>query len=108
MALPTKAAQAQELLRKLLADGEWHSSREVHHAVNALVPGGVDGKIIQHSLYAIGGDAVSRRRAGSKWRLLPDATPRGKRTYPKGTPLGAAISAGIRASQAKKKEAAGG
>ena len=69
--------QAKPLLRRLLADGQYHPSREVLPAVCALV--GCKGKVVVNALYEIGGEMENHTRAGSKWRLPRNATDRPRR-----------------------------
>jgi hypothetical protein len=66
--------QIEAHLKAALADGCWHPSKPLRERIMAEV--GCGWKSITDALWALGGDVENHWRAGSRWRITPDAAPR--------------------------------
>ncbi len=70
----TYITQAQDHLRRLLADGRWHDGKTIREQVCPEV--GCAHKTVVTALWRIGGEVDWHGAAGARYRLVPDAKPR--------------------------------
>ncbi len=69
----TKTSQVEAELRRRLQDGRWHDAKPIREEIAATV--GCHIALVTRGMHLIGADIENHFRAGSRWRLTPDAEP---------------------------------